>query len=98
MTSQTKHYIEVSDITALHFECRECRTVLVLPLTKDLGNSILQCPVCRKGWARLENSSLEWVVREFVQKCEKLANELPHFGFNLSLELSSDPASRAPDA
>lgn len=98
MTSKTRHYIEVSDIVALHFECKECRATLILRLTKDLGNSILQCPVCRKGWAQLENSNLEWVVREFVQKCERLASELPQFGFNLSLELSSDPVSHVPDA
>jgi hypothetical protein len=97
MTSQTKHYIEVSDIVALRFDCKHCGAVLTLTLAKDMGNSINECPVCGKGWARLENSTSELLIKEFAQKCSRLVYDLPHLGFNLSLELSSDPASVAKD-
>jgi hypothetical protein len=87
MTSQTRHYIEVSDILAIRCECRECHAVLTLPLSRDAGKSLLVCPRCNKGWARQENSTSEVLIDEFAQKVEQLAGTLPHLGFALALEI-----------
>jgi hypothetical protein len=93
MTTQTLHYIEVSDILALRCECRKCHAVLTLPLSKDVGDALLKCPRCSKPWTRLENSTHEVQVSEFAAKVETLASQLPNFGFLLSLEIKGDAES-----
>ena len=90
MTSQTRHYIEVSDILALRCECKHCQAVLTLPLGKDVGKSLLLCPRCGKGWTRLENSTNEVLVSDFVNRVETLAAQMPHMGFALSLEIRGE--------
>jgi Zn finger protein HypA/HybF involved in hydrogenase expression len=90
MTSQTKHYIEVSDILGIRCECKNCHAVLTLPLAKDVGNTLLKCPRCGKPWTRLENSTHEIQVSEFAAKVETLAAQLPNFGFLLSLEIKPE--------
>jgi hypothetical protein len=95
MTSQTKHYIEVSDILSVRCDCKHCGASLSLPLSRDVGKSLLVCPQCNKGWARLDNSTEETLISEFALKVEKLVSSLPRLGFNLLLEIASDPASTA---
>ncbi len=97
MTSQTKYYIEVSDIVALRFECRTCRAVLTLPLVADIGKSVLRCPKCKNGWTQMEHASHEPLIEEFVRQVDTLAHIVPGLGFSFSLELSSDPAAFARD-
>lgn len=90
MTSQTKHYIEVSDILAIRCECRECHAVLTLPLSRNPGKSLLVCPRCKKAWARQENTTSEILIDEFSQKVDQLAATLPHLGFTLMLEIKHE--------
>jgi transcription initiation factor IIE alpha subunit len=93
MTSQTKRYIEVPEIIALRFDCKHCGASLSLPLARDVGKSLLKCPRCGEGWARLENSTSEVLIEELVEKIEKLSSILPYLGFRFYLEIASDHAS-----
>jgi uncharacterized CHY-type Zn-finger protein len=90
MTTQTRHYIEVSDIVAIRCECNKCHAVLTLPLSKDVGEALLVCPRCGKGWARQENTTAQLLINEFAQKAEQLASTIPFMGLSLSLEVKLD--------
>ena len=90
MTSQTKHYIEVSDIIGIRCECKECHAALALPLATDVGKSLLICPRCGKGWARQAHSTSEVLIEEFARKVEQLANALPFLGFTFLLEIKEE--------
>ena len=90
MTSQIKQYIEVSEIIAFRCECRQCGTSLTLPIEKDVGRSLHQCPRCGFGWTRLQNSTNEVVVEQFAEKAKALADLMPHMGFTLTLELKGE--------
>jgi len=90
MTSQTKVYIEPADILSIRCDCKHCGASLSLPLSRDVGKSLLVCSQCNKGWARLENSSEETLISEFAFKVEKMVSALPRLGFKLLLEIAAE--------
>jgi hypothetical protein len=90
MTSQTKNYIEVSDIIGIRCECKECHAALALPLATDVGKSLLVCPRCGKGWARQANSTSEILIEEFARKVQQMATALPYLGFTFLLEIKEE--------
>ncbi len=55
MTVKTKHYIEVSDIVGLHFECSHCNSALDVELEKLKAQMLHDCPVCGGQWAVISN-------------------------------------------
>jgi hypothetical protein len=91
MTTQTKRYIELSDILAFRCECKKCGVALTLPVAKDVGESILKCPRCGKAWTRFDDSTHEILVNEFAEKTQQLASALSFMGFNLTLEIRDEP-------
>lgn len=51
MTSQTRHYIELSDILALRFECRNCKTSVTFSLGQNFDlKKVSDCPSCKNTW------------------------------------------------
>ncbi len=94
MTKQTKQYIELSDIVALRFECKQCHTTLILPLGKDVRVENLKiCPNCNVPWAETPNAgSMEKSLRDFTEKIQNIKeviqrrNAIPG-GFLMSLEI-----------
>lgn len=98
MTSQTKLYIEMTDMLALRCDCKECGASLSIPLTNTAGNSLLACPKCRKAWARQEgNNTYELALNDFGQKVQELKLLTPMIGFKLFIEIVSDRASSGKD-
>jgi hypothetical protein len=89
MTTQTKQYIELSDIVALRFECKTkgCEASLVLPINANTANSLKKCPKCRQGWTTFENTSHDEDIDTFVNAALRLKGILPALGFNLSIEI-----------
>jgi hypothetical protein len=97
MTSQTKKFIELSDIVGLRIQCKhaECHATLLLPiLTKLDREKLLVCPYCQRPWTRLPTgSTIENTVEECARAISKLSSALndPSFrGFALSLEIKQD--------
>jgi hypothetical protein len=88
MMTQTKTYIELSDLKALRFECKGCRAVLLLPFTADLSTGIKACPKCRKGWTALENFSYATEIEAFIRATNDLLPHLKAMGFSLTLEVT----------
>ena len=101
MTSQTKHFIELSDIVALRFECKHCHATVSLPISADIKvESLRICPNCNEPWARLpEGSTIELAIKKFIDDFKNFedllrrrSEFLPESGFLLCIEIKSDAA------
>ncbi len=102
MTSQTKKFIELCDILALHFECKDCKATLTVSASQSLRDGTLyNCPACKESWALVNGGGCELTIKEFLAAFQKLQNTLSGepgsfpAGFLLRVEikeeLESDP-------
>lgn len=97
MTKQTKHYIELSDIKALRFECIHCKASLSLSLNDAIDvRKLRSCPNCNEPWAAIPNSSsVEQVIDEFIRRSREMNqllsgdSKFPK-GFTMVLETVGD--------
>ena len=97
MTSQTKKFIELSDILSLRFGCKHCSSELLISSLRDIEKKEEQgklndCPVCRREWASVGGSSCELTIARFLTALNKLRSELHTFpvGFSLMLEITNE--------
>lgn len=90
MTAQFKYFIELSDIIGIRCECKnpECRATLLLPLNGQMGDALICCPKCKRGWARLNGSTYELEVKKYLEQLERLKEMVKHVGFTLTLEIN----------
>jgi hypothetical protein len=77
MTTQTKRFIELSDILALRFECKHCGCELLISSLHDMSKreeqgKLNDCPVCRKPWASVNGSTCESAIAEVLSSLNKL--------------------------
>jgi hypothetical protein len=96
MTTKTNQYADPNDILGLRFECRNCRALVVLPLSQIIGGIPKICFNCKSLWSatasRNVSDALEMLVsaiRQFQQ-----FNENPTMGFAFSLELTREADSK----
>jgi len=97
MTSQTKKFIELTDMLSLRFECKHCNSELLISSLRDLELGTLNnCPVCGRPWASINGSTCEPTIAEFLTALNKLRvtvgrheNVFPA-GFNLTIEIKDD--------
>jgi transposase-like protein len=92
MTSQSKTFIELSDISALHFECKnpDCKATLTVSTSQVLREKKLyNCPACEQSWGLVNGSSCVFTIKEFLVVLKKLQDELHSFpaGFALNVEV-----------
>ena len=78
MTSQTKHYIELSDIVALRFECKNCKTSVTFGMGQNFDlKKLSDCPGCKNTWVydgydiSIQNE-IEAVIRSINRLSETL--------------------------
>lgn len=95
MTSQTKRFIELSDILSLHFECAHCGAALLIPLSKEIFvKKLYACPHCGRQWIkRLEGGSIESTISDCVERLKALKEALSgglYDGFCLTLEVKGE--------
>jgi hypothetical protein len=109
MTSQTKYYVELSDILALRCECKRCNSTISLPFAQMMRTeSLYNCPNCNESWTVFNHGqmggSLDKPIRAFMESLKQLDDALHHRselsgdgGFLLSLEVrkEADPNSSA---
>jgi len=89
MTSDTWKHIELTDILALRFECKECGSVLSVPLEKysewalrynahrdRVKPPLSECPVCGDPWAFVDGSDHCTPVTLFVERLNELVGVL----------------------
>ena len=101
MTSQTKHFIELSDIVGFRIECENerCRASVCIGMDKALRTSSLRaCPYCNEPWAQLpEGSNIEPTIQKFVDGMVSFQDILRRRkeilgdkGFSIMLEIKPD--------
>jgi hypothetical protein len=101
MTTQTKKFIELADMLALHFSCKNCDATLTVSIDREFGKKeefglLNTCPVCKNPWASVNGSSCEASIKEFVDAFRKLSLTLgPQAGafpagFSLTLEVKAE--------
>ena len=104
MTRQTKHFIDLSDIVALRFECKHCRATISLPISSAIRiDSLRACANCNEPWAKLhQGASMEIAIKNFVDTLKDFESVLrgrnefsPEGGFLLSVEIKSDACEGA---
>jgi len=99
MTSQTKHYIELPDILAIRFECKDCGSAVSLPISPNMSFSRLStCPNCGRSWLLIMQTSMEPVLKECAAAIQEATAKLKQHqsileasgfkGFSLSLEIA----------
>jgi hypothetical protein len=97
MTSQTKHYIELSDILSLCFTCKDCKMALSFPAFENLkAKKLAQCPACNEPWLDFQNGAtislsfetLHQALREFKMVMDDRGKVTK--GFTLALEIKDD--------
>lgn len=50
MTSETRVFVELTDIAGLEFSCRKCGTKILYPLEKQYDRLADKCPNCFEPW------------------------------------------------
>jgi ribosomal protein S27AE len=105
MTSQLKHFVDLSDIATIRFECGKCHASISLPISEKLKTQgVRVCPSCNESWTQLaEGANLEAVCQDFAKSLHALrsvlkeAKKYTEHKMVVSLELIPEtfPASRA---
>ena len=98
MTSETKKYIELTDVLAFRFRCtgEKCGAELTLPLRSNFSkdHSVDKCPNCGADWLLISNGSgggssnsplLERIAESIKQLLEWPGR------FKLTVEIKPDP-------
>jgi len=87
--TQTKTYIDLKELKALRFECKECRAVLILPFEPHLAKGVRDCPKCHTAWTVVNNTAFDSEIDALVNSVVDLLPHLKTMGFDLKLELGS---------
>jgi hypothetical protein len=103
MTAQTRHYIELSDITGIRLECKACGCSLSTNGDKDQKTVdnlyaatnviLLRCPTCRHSWTESENNPtnpFDSQFKEWVRNLRTLIMVEHSFGCKISLEIKPE--------
>ncbi len=104
MTSQTKHYVDLSDIVAVRGECCRCRATISIPTSASplRLEGLRHCPSCNEPWAQVGASSIESTIQKFVDQFNELQQAVKRVrgitiskeggGFMLTLEVKDEAA------
>jgi hypothetical protein len=108
MTIQTKRFIDLTDILAVRFTCKNCGATMSLPITDSkLTNGapastlLNECPSCHERWAYLMSpaggKNYAAAVIEATAALNRLRNllhgDVAPLGFTLSVEIAPDVAT-----
>jgi hypothetical protein len=102
MTSQTKHFIELSDIVSLRLQCRnpKCDTSLLLGLDKTEGNVsslialdntvLMTCPGCGQAWMGSGHLVFDSEIKKFLRLMGDVKRLESNFGCAMTLEIKAE--------
>lgn len=101
MTSQTRTFIEFSDLINLRLECKKCHCSLFVGIDTEDGtlttlvdkhNEVLtRCPTCGTQWMQFSNASGSYSseIKEFLKKMAYLRKIEEAFGCKVSFEIKT---------
>jgi len=96
MTSETKHFVELSDVAALRLTCRHCQAELHVTLNElPQPGTLSVCPNCRRPWATVSHNpvSSHDYGKEMIEfmamflSIRKVTDKEFGMGFSLTLEI-----------
>ncbi len=87
MTSQTKQFIEVSDLLGVRLECKYCGGSLLISLRKTVTLP-LTCVNCNSDWFDDPDSLARGAIGNFVGVVKKLGSLLEKQGVKFSIEVT----------
>jgi hypothetical protein len=102
MTSQTKTFIELSDIIGMRLECKKCGCSLLLGPDRDgetvgqvvsANNDVLaKCPACKTPWTAAPNPTVLWDsdIKELFRRLRDLKKMEAGFGCAIALEIKTE--------
>jgi hypothetical protein len=101
MTTQTKTFIEPSDILGIRLECGECGMTVTLPISRTMSfKGLGYCPNCNEAWLVMPHDTIESEIAEFMGAARTLAHRLDIWkeiseskqrkGFSVSLEIAPE--------
>jgi hypothetical protein len=97
MTSQTKKYIELSDLLVLKMTCKGCGSALEIPMSRSLSGreddlKLKACPVCLAPWALRDDANYHPAISGFTAAVKTLANAVTvgNLGFSLTIEITDE--------
>jgi hypothetical protein len=93
MTSQTKKFIEISDMVGLRFDCKnpECGVSLSLPMQQGVSrtDTLQRCPHCGTPWTKLGDSDYAVQFKRLLDLLRTLSDA--PLGCRFSLEIKPEP-------
>ena len=97
MTKETRTLIELSDVTAIEVECRDCKAKIVYPLAKTYDKIVQRCPNCNDDLFVLNSepgvpphsSSME-NIRSIIKIVRALGKPGPDLKANIRLQVNSE--------
>ena len=87
MTSQTKQFIELSDLLAFRLECKQCGSSLLISFRK-IGTLPLTCANCTADWFDNPDSPARSAISQFLSMARKLGGLLEKQGVKFSMEVT----------
>lgn len=93
MTSQSRKYVEPSDLTALRCDCNHCHASISLPFAVEgKAESLFNCPNCKRSWSVFiqgdKPQSIHNTIATFMSSVNKLVEDLRRTdGFTVTLEV-----------
>ena len=88
MTTQVKHFIEVSDITAMRFEC-PCGNAVITPIAK-YKEMPLACSNCGHKFAYYENNVVQQRYQSLLDALKSVEEGATLMGFKFLLEIRQE--------
>jgi hypothetical protein len=106
MTSQTKHFVELSDIVGIQIECKhsDCGVSLlvhgesVASLADRHSTTLTKCPSCGGDWAGNQDKTpaqmgLDSEIKDFLRMVERIRSLEDKLGCQLRFEIKTNGAS-----
>ena len=99
MTTQTKTFIEVSDIIGLRVDCGKCGATVTLPISDGMNfKGLSRCQNCNEPWLDVMKSTIEPEVSACASAIKAASDRLAAWqkslkehgssGFSLTLEVA----------
>jgi hypothetical protein len=88
MTTQTKNFIELSDIIALRIDCKKCKTISVFPFEefRDIPQS---CPNCEQEFIGFNDNVTKHTIRDFMKAIRAVSSLTEKGQFSFSMEIAN---------
>jgi transposase-like protein len=86
MTSQTKCFIELTDIVAIRLNCRKCKASITLPFSgyRDMP---YVCPNCEAQFSEFNDKVVKGTISELVRCVNNVVKLTAEGGFSFRLEI-----------